>query len=153
MKDGLSDTVAGAALVGFALVLWFYLIPTFVTDVEFQSEMSPRFFPRLGAVLILGSGLVLCIRSILLRRFAAGAEKAPGDMVSRPLSAILVATSMAGFIILFQKVGYVAAAPFLLVAMTLIFGGRRPLTIATVAIATTAVLYFLFNYALNLPLS
>ena len=152
MKDGLSDTVAGAALVVFALVLWFYLIPNFVTDVDFQAEMSPRFFPRLGAVLIFGSGLFLFVRSLLLRQIAV-AEGASGDSLARPLSAILVAVAMAGFILLFQKVGYAAAAPFLLIAMTVIFGGRHPLAIATIAIATTAALYFLFSYALNLPLS
>ncbi|WP_420556633.1 tripartite tricarboxylate transporter TctB family protein [Roseovarius sp.] len=152
MKDGLSDTVAGAALVGFALVLWVYLIPTFVTEVEFQAEMSPRFFPRLGAILIFGSGLVLFLRSLRTVRSAV-ADGEAGERVARPLSAMLVALAMSGFIILFQQVGYAAAAPFLLVAMTVLFGGRHPVAVAAVAIVTTAVLYALFNYALNLPLS
>ena len=92
MKDGLSDTVAGAALVGFALVLWFYLIPTFVTEVDFQAEMSPRFFPRLGAILIFGSGLLLFLRSLRSMRSAAERLDRTYAATAQRLSTLGIAT-------------------------------------------------------------
>ncbi len=146
------DTICGLALAGFAIVLYFYLIPNFVTEVEFESEMSPQFFPQLGAILIFVGGTFLALASFWSAKSFTASE-GTAEHATMPLNALLVAAAMAGFVFLFQVAGYFVATPALIAALILIFGGRNPLIIVLVPAVTTAVLYLLFNFALNLPLS
>ncbi|WP_424987184.1 tripartite tricarboxylate transporter TctB family protein [Microbulbifer sp. S227A] len=151
MKQARVDLFSGLALAAFALVLYYYLIPNYVDGSEFDNTMSPRFFPNLGAMLIFGGGVLLVLPALWTLKSGIAVHGAP-PVGGRPLRALLAALAMAGFVVLFQWVGYFVAAPALIVSLILIFGGRNPVVIALVAAVTTGVLFLLFNYALNLPL-
>ncbi|WP_150526873.1 tripartite tricarboxylate transporter TctB family protein [Roseibium sediminis] len=153
MAQKFSDTISGMVLLFFSAVLYFYLIPNFVGSSE-AGAMSPRFFPRLGTVLIGIGGLALITISVL-----AKSPKSPEDILntrnvdtSKTFIALLVAVSMAAFILLFQWLGYFYAAPPVIVVLMVLFGARNPLVILLTAAITTAALFAVFNLGLNLPL-
>jgi len=149
-----SNTISGLVLLFFSAVLYFYLIPNFVGSSE-AGAMSPQFFPRLGTVLIGVGGLALITISVL-----AKSPQPPEDTLkkgavdtSKTLIALLVALSMAGFILLFQWLGYFYAAPPVIAVLMVLFGARNPLIVLLTAAITTAALFAVFNLGLNLPLA
>lgn len=150
MAHKTSDLVSGLVVIGFALTLYFFLIPNFVASSE-HGAMSPQFFPFLGAILIGLGGLALIVTSAFRRESGAVSSNSELD-ASKIVLALLVAAAMAGFILLFQKVGYFYAAPPFLAVMMVIFGARRPVIIVVTAAITTAALYAVFSLGLNLPL-
>ncbi|KAE9627967.1 tripartite tricarboxylate transporter TctB family protein [Parasedimentitalea maritima] len=152
MQQNRLDIISGFALTGLALTLYFYLIPNFVAENE-MGAMSPRFFPRLGALIIGAGGILLVIASSWAISRQKGVESGVAHVSDgRLANAILIVLAMAGFILLFQWFGYFYAAPPFLAALVLIFGGRNPLSILLVSAFTTATLYAVFSFGLNLPL-
>ncbi|MEM9043820.1 MAG: tripartite tricarboxylate transporter TctB family protein [Pseudomonadota bacterium] len=150
MAQKTSDLVSGLVVIGFALTLYFFLIPNFVASSE-HGAMSPQFFPFLGAILIGLGGLALIIASAFRNDADAGSNKSDFG-VSKFVLALLVAAAMAGFILLFQLAGYFYAAPPFLAVLMVLFGARGPLIIVVTAAVTTAALYAVFSLGLNLPL-
>lgn len=151
MQTTKQDLWSGLALICLAVLLYFYLIPTWVGDNTFGG-MSPQFFPRFGTVLIGLGGIALALGAIFKLRNAPqnGSESAGSSDL---IKVGLIAAAMAGFIILFQWFGYLYAAPPFLAAMMVVFGARSPVSIILVSGATTAVLFGVFSFGLNLPLS
>lgn len=153
MSRKTSDIISGLVLLCLCAALYFYLIPNFV-DGTASGAMSPRFFPRLGAILIGGGGAALVLASVLRAAPVAsepGATGAPRHPAIFPV-ALLSAAAMAGFILLFQWVGYFYAAPALIAVLMVLFGARKPLMIFLTAGIATGVLFAVFNLGLNLPL-
>lgn len=153
------DALIGVALIVFALALYFVLIPGYVAENQ-TGAMSPRFFPRFGAILIGLGGLVLVILSLGNLKRAVGQAVADGEEASRPQSSsfaalitpALITAALAGFVFLFQVLGYLYAAPLLIAVLMLLFGARNPLQIVLVSVAATGVLFVVFSYGLNLSL-
>ena len=148
-----SDMVSGLVLLGFAAALYFYLIPNFV-DSGAVGALSSRFFPRLGTLLIGVGGLALIFLSVFVKSSRPAEDDHNGNAAHHPktLIVLLVAGSMAGFILLFQWAGYFYAAPPLIGVLMVLFGARNPLIILSVAAITTAALFAVFSLGLNLPL-
>lgn len=156
MGQNKQDVISGLVLVAFSALLIAYLIPHFVEDSA-GSALSPQFFPRLGAILIGLGGLVLVVLSWLRPSRPSGpeiieptekrqTEKQQHDKV------LLIAASIAGFIFLFQWLGYFYVTPPTLALLMVLFGARHPLTIVGVAATTTIALFVLFSLGLKLPL-
>lgn len=146
------DKLSASALIVLALVLFFYLIPQYVSQAE-TPALSPRFFPYFGSLLvgIGGAILLLCsFRSMTDKNdiFAVGEEASLSSF--RPLIVILV---MSIFVMVFESFGYLSAAPPLVVALMLVFGARSVLLLCTVPVAVTATLYLMFSagFGVNLP--
>lgn len=153
MQTTKQDLWSGLALICLALMLYYYLIPTWVGDNTFGG-MSPQFFPRFGTILIGLGGVALTLGSILKLRNAP--QIGPDSVVAGSTDLVkvsLIAAAMVGFILLFQWFGYLYAAPPFLAAMMVVFGARRPVSIILVSGITTAVLFVVFSFGLNLPLS
>lgn len=148
-----SDIFSGLVLIGLSAALYFYLIPNFVDGNE-SGAMSPRFFPKLGSVLIGAGGVALTLAT--LAKQASGtsspAVDVPTGSPGKPLAALFIAAAMAAFILLFQWVGYAYAAPPFVAALMVLFGARNILTIALIAAVVSAALYAVFSLGLNLPL-
>ncbi|MCI2399070.1 tripartite tricarboxylate transporter TctB family protein [Aliiroseovarius subalbicans] len=153
------DALIGAVLIVAALTLYFVLIPGYVAENQIGA-MSPRFFPRFGAVLIGIGGLVLVILSLGNLKRAVGQAVADGEQATQPADSGLaglakpglITAALAGFVVLFQMLGYMYAAPLLIAVLMVLFGAKNPLQIVLVSIATTGVLYVVFSYGLNLTL-
>ncbi|MDC0660880.1 tripartite tricarboxylate transporter TctB family protein [Leisingera sp. SS27] len=145
------DMISGAALLVLALVLYYFLIPNFVADNGIGA-MSPRFFPKLGTMLIGAGGCILIAASL---RSSGSPRKAEApSALNRPqkLSPLLSAAAIAGFILVFQWFGYFFAAPLLIAALMIVFGCRNLLAILLLPAAATAILFAVFSFGLNLPL-
>ena len=148
-----SDITSGLVLVGASAVLYFYLIPNFVEGSE-SGAMSPQFFPRLGTILIGIGGAALILITVVTRASEETASE-PKDQTGssgKTIVALLIAAAMAGFILLFQWVGYFYAAPPLIAVLMFLFGARNPLIIVLTAAGATGALYAVFSLGLNLPL-
>lgn len=148
-----SDILSGLVLVGASAVLYFYLIPNFVTASE-NGAMSPQFFPRLGTILIGIGGAALIFITVVTRASeeTIGEAEDQTDPSGTTFVALLIAAAMAGFILLFQWVGYFYAAPPLIAVLMVLFGARNPLIIILTAAVATGALYAVFSLGLNLPL-
>ena len=150
------DVISGLVLVVFSVLLIAYLIPRFVEESA-GSALSPQFFPRLGAILIGLGGSVLVVLS-WLRPSRPQAQRSLGTTEKRQTEkqqhdkVLLIVASMAGFIFLFQWLGYSYATPPTLAVLMVLFGARHPLTIVGVAATTTIALFVLFSLGLKLPL-
>ena len=121
-----SDIISGLVLVGASTVLYFYLIPNFVQGNE-SGAMSPQFFPRLGTILIGIGGAALILITVVTRASKETASE-PEDQTGssgKTIVALLIAAAMAGFILLFQWVGYFYAAPPLIAVLMFLFGARN----------------------------
>lgn len=150
MPKKMTDLISGLVLLGFSVILYFYLIPNYV-DSSDTGAMSPRFFPRLGAILIgLGALALMAVSLMSIRRVAETHRQDRSG--HQAFVVLLIATTMAVFILLFQWAGYFYAAPVLVAALMVLFGARNPIAIAVVTAGTTAALYAVFSLGLNLPL-
>lgn len=145
------DLISGIALLAFATVLYLFLIPTYVAD-NGVGAMSPRFFPRFGALLIGAGGIVLAVSSVLKVSIIGDENVASEKADFNGLKVVAIVTSMAAFILIFQWYGYLIAGPILIALLVIIFGGRNPLIVIATSLATTGALYVLFSYGLKLPL-
>jgi len=153
MQTMKQDLWSGLALIGLALMLYYYLIPTWVGDNTFGG-MSPQFFPRFGTILIGFGGIMLTCGAIL--KLWEHDSSLPGDAVfgtTNLLKVGLIAAAMIGFILIFQWAGYLYAAPPFIAAMMIVFGARKPVSIVLVSAITTVTLFIVFSYGLNLPLT
>lgn len=144
------DTCLAVALIAIAVFVWTFLIPNFVTDAE-GGAMSPRFFPRVGAILMGIGGIILLVISLFQSSSEADRETEPFNWISLGRTALVIAV-LAGFILLFDRFGYFIAAPSFIAGLMLVFGSRNFIAIPLVAGVTTAVLFIVFSYGLNLPL-
>lgn len=147
------DLWSGMALIGLALMLYLYLIPTWVGDNTFGG-MSPQFFPRFGTILIGLGGTILTVGALVKLRKKDPPEQSDTVTGNTDLLKIgLIAAAMVGFILLFQSMGYLYAGPPFTAAMMVLFGARSPLSIVLVSAIATVALFFVFSYGLNLPLT
>ena len=156
MGQNKQDVISGLVLVAFSALLYSYLVPHFVKDSA-GSALSPQFFPRLGAILIGLGGLVLVVLSWLRSSRPSGPEtieptKRRQTEKQQHGKILLIAVSMAGFIFLFQWLGYFYATPPTLAVLMVLFGARHPVTIVGVVATTTIALFVLFSLGLKLPL-
>ena len=147
------DVISGLVLLAFSAILIACLIPYFVEEST-GSALSPQFFPRLGAVLIGLGGFVLVVLSRLRpSRHSVSGPKTTESTEKRAYGKILVVSGiMAGFILLFQWLGYFYATPLTLAVLMVFFGARHLLTIFGVVAITTIALFVLFSLGLKLPL-
>jgi len=145
------DMFVGFFILVLALILYFYLIPNFVVD-NGQDSMSPSFFPQLGTILIGMGGTSLIVTAIYSGLAENGNTKLVKISPEGLLNVFLIIVAIAGFIQLFQLLGYFYATPTLIAALMLIFGSRNSLHILIVAVISTVFFYVVFSFGLNLPL-
>lgn len=165
------DAITSLLLMLFSLLLLLWLIPNYVAMSQ-MTGMSPRFFPNFGALLLGGFSFILFIQTLIAVRKAsqaqpsmtqieqahlnkAASDKAPQTTNNNALSGVLplgVLLSLLVFILSFKWVGYLLAAPLMMLLLCLIFGGRNPLKVLFTALAAAGIIFLIFNYVLKVPL-
>lgn len=153
------DFWTGLFLFIFALLLYFYLTPNYVTEGS-AIGLSPRFFPSLSAI-------VLGVLSALLMGYSFLHIRSNGTKLNpigrgRPHSlftsfvrprTLLVVLILPIFFLLFEHFGFFMASPLTMVALMLAFGQRGKIIIISTSLLLTITLYCLFTYGLKVPLS
>jgi len=155
----IKDFWTGLFLFCISILLYFYLIPNYVTTGSGMG-MSPRFFPSMAAIL-------LGVLSLLLTSFSFVHLKRAGRRIAflryqellsisnvpikkRTLYVLLI---LVVFFLLFEHLGFFVATPFALASMMLAFGQRKWVLIISISISLPVLLYFLFTFGLKMPLN
>lgn len=151
-----TDFITGAGLFAASLIIFFYLIPTFVSGGT-HTELSPRFFPRVATILLGLLSLLMMISSARalkqsdelggLRRLLA---YRPSCTLSWPV--VITVFCLCAYFLLFEHLGFLISTPPVVAVMMWLFGQRRPLRIILISLILTGVIYTLFTYALKVPL-
>jgi hypothetical protein len=148
--------LSGLAIFGFSLVIIFFLIPEYVSVATF-TELSPRFFPMLAALMTAGLSFCLIVTSLnsLYRheKWAGLADLFIPRVTTIPKpEPFLCMAIIAAYIVLFEHIGFLIATPPVVALLMLVFGQRRPVRIAAISLILTGIIFALFTYGLKVPL-
>jgi hypothetical protein len=141
-----ADTVTGTATLALGLVA-LALVPAEVQSdgyARFGDVRSVAFFPILAAGATALFSVMLLLRGVL--------RSAPTVSVDQPWRVIAVVAALGGATALIFLLGYLPAAASLVIALSLIFGNRRPGVIAGLALVVPTGIYLLFNDVLDVLL-
>lgn len=143
------DIIASVALIGFAAVLAFVIIP-FENAGGVWHGLSPYFYP-----MIMLAGIALASVGLFVQ---AVTKPSLYDDQPNPISlsqvgffALVSVVILAGAILI-DFVGFWIGGPILIAAVMLFMGLRNPLIIVPVAIGAVAVVSIIVSWGLKTPL-
>lgn len=145
---GRIDIAYGAGL-GALSILFFTEILTASTS---SGGINPRTFPLIVILSLFGLSSVLAVRG-LIRSVREGTASAP--TLPRGRTAVKLVVFLAGgaaYVTVLEPLGFILATPVLIVLAMVLFGERRPIRIAIVSLAASALLYVLFRGIFRVPL-
>jgi len=145
------DVVAGVILLGFALLLLFYLIPNYIGQPPIMQNpmMSPRWLPTIVGWLLLVFSLLMIVQGVLVaddaedsgRRFERGAW----------LRFVLMVVALVVYAGLFEMLGAIISG-ILATFILLIAHPVRTLWVYGLAIVFPVGITLLFTEVMNVPL-
>ena len=144
----IKDAVAGAVVAVAGGVLFFAAL-SFTSPSAQADAVGPRFFPLVAsAVLVLG-GLGLVVTSL---RSRDASTRAP-DEENVPLGRlVMVFTLFAGFLLIFEPVGFLISTALFMTVMTSYVRPDRWKTNGIVGVLTSLVIHFSFTQLLGVDL-
>lgn len=140
VRSRLADRVAGAILVvvGFAVG-----VEASTFNVSFPTDpVGPKALPYLSALVFVGAGAVLSARP------GPGAPWPHRSVLLRMVGAV---AAFGAYAALIAPLGFVVATTATVSALSILFGGPWKKAVAA-AVTLSAVLWYLFVWALGLPL-
>lgn len=154
MVNELKDIVISIVLILLSVLIYVWLIPNYIPE-NLTTGMSPRFFPTFGTFLIGGFSFILLVISIF--KFTKNTKNTKTssnkkEKMSIKLAPFAVVITLSFFIVIFQWFGFLVASPITIALLMGIFGQRKLTIVLLTSIVMTAVLFFVFNYGLHLPL-
>lgn len=138
-----ADRIQGIVVLGFGIVLLWWLVPGYVTAVP-GDPLDPSMFPRAAGWIISGLGLA----QIVLAR--PGGSVPTGREVFGFVCFILALVVAALLLPLF---GFLPVACGLMIASLVLLRERRPLWAATTLVGVPIFVWFLFTVLLSRSLS
>ncbi len=132
--SGIVTAIAGA-------VLLFWIIPA-QTEVLDSGWLNPTTLPRITATIIMFAGIIHVL-------FPAGT--AEFDIKFSLRMGMFFIVTVAG-IYLMSVIGFIIAAPLLVLVIMLMIGERRPLWLAMGIILLPALIWFCVDFLLDKPL-
>ena len=109
---------------------------------------NPTWIPRGVALCLLIASLLLLFRAVSGRSL-----RLPGRLEGADRSRVLwVAALTGGYVILLERVGFIATTAPYLFGLALVLGERRWVRLALFAVVVPVATYLLFDTALNVPL-
>lgn len=129
-----------AALVLLALGAGYGVLTSQLPARSLPDTPGPPFFPWINTVVILALSAMLLVQGLVSAGGPAPTEGGARLRASWALGAFFV------YLLILPGLGFLlATAPFF-AALMILFGETRALRVAAGALATTAVLYFLFRH-------
>jgi hypothetical protein len=141
------DLASGAALLVFALLLWFWLIPAFGGSGE------QLLLPRLVAGTVGALALVLLAGTVARRRAAAGDDPFVELGGGEPKPLVALAGVWALYCLGLDFLGFYIGALAALPASFLLLGVRRPVVIGGWTVGALLLLHLVFErgFQLRMP--
>lgn len=145
------DVLAGLVLLGFSVVLIFYLVPNHINEPPILQNpmMSPRWLPRIVGWLMLGFSVLLIIQGM----FAESKSDDDGRRIEKGpwLRFALMSLALVVYVGLFELLGAVISG----VLATLILFAAHPVRtwwVYSLAFIFPVAVAFLFVKVMNVPL-
>ncbi|MCK5099147.1 MAG: tripartite tricarboxylate transporter TctB family protein [Desulfobacteraceae bacterium] len=135
------NRISGLAVIIGGAILLFWVIPH-QTEIVDYGWLKPATLPRISAIIIIIAGLIHFI-------FPTG--KADFDVVFSLRVGLFFVISCSG-LYLMSLIGFVLAAPILIVVIMILIGERRPLWLISGIILLPASIWFCVSFLLNKPL-
>jgi putative tricarboxylic transport membrane protein len=137
---GPTDRVAGGLLVALGVGV---ALDASTFDVAFLTDpVGPKALPMLAAVIFVAAGVILLVRGGEARTWP------PAGVLLRMGAAAAV---FAVYALLLAPLGFVVATTLAVAGLSMLFGGPPRKSLASAALLS-AVLWYLFVWALGLPL-
>ncbi|CAD5247854.1 MULTISPECIES: tripartite tricarboxylate transporter TctB family protein [Halomonadaceae] len=146
-----SDLITGIVLLGFAIVLVFYLVPNYINEPPILQNpmMSPRWLPAIIGWLILLFSILLILQAFILEGKTEEDERAIEKGSTRRF--VLMVLSLVIYIALFEVMG----AVFCGILATLVLFVAHPVRtwwVYSLAFLFPVVVALLFVEVMNVPL-
>lgn len=146
-----SDLITGIVLLGFAIVLVFYLVPNYINEPPILQNpmMSPRWLPTIIGWLILLFSILLILQAFILEGKSEEDERAIEKGSSRRF--VLMVLSLVIYVALFEAMG----AVFCGILATLVLFVAHPVRtwwVYSLAFLFPIVVALLFVEVMNVPL-
>ena len=135
------NRISGLAVIIGGAILLFWVIPHQTEAVDY-GWLKPATLPKISAIIIVISGLIHFI-------FPTG--KADFDVAFSLRVGLFFVISCIG-LYLMNLIGFVLAAPILIVVIMMMIGERRPLWLVSGIILLPASIWFCVSFLLNKPL-
>lgn len=135
------NRLSGLVVVIFGLLLYFWIIPTQTETVD-SGWLRPETLPNITSVIIIIFGLIHFI-------FPKGSEEF--DLAFTGRVGLFFVIGIIG-LYLMSIIGFIFAAPILVLVLMLIIGERRPLWLIGGVILLPAAIWFFVDFLLNRPL-
>ena len=136
-----TDRIAGLIIATLGLVLLFVIFPVAIEDIE-GGSIQPDTLPNALAGFLAACGILLALK--------------PGEPTTRDswelMMVLLYLTVMALGLFAISHFGFVIVAPFLALAIMLLFGERRPFWLALGCAGMPAIIWLLVVQILERPL-
>ena len=133
-----TDRLVGLILAILGLLLLFVVFPIAIEDIE-GGSIQPNTLPNALAGLLAVCGLILALRPGQL------SKREPQELM---MVAIYLAIIAVGLFVM-SRFGFVIVAPFLALAIMLLFGERRPFWLALGSLGMPAAIWFLVAQVLE----
>lgn len=149
-RTGEAVILVGLGVLGLFTVVYSQL--TLPLDNPMGAGVGPRLFPQLaGATMILMSVYLLGERFYRRRQNTVEDETIEME-VQDILRVLVVIVISAGYMILFESLGFLIATSAVLFLLFVTNGLSRPVLAAVLAVGFTVTIYLMFRVALKLPL-
>ncbi|TVP46359.1 MAG: tripartite tricarboxylate transporter TctB family protein [Halomonas sp.] len=145
------DVVAGSILLGFSLVLVFYLVPNYINEPPMLQNpmMSPRWLPGIVGWLIVLFSILLILQGCLLDRSSEEDERAIEKGSTQRF--VLMVVALLIYVALFESMG----AVFTGILATLVLFVAHPVRTwwaYSLAFVFPIAVTFIFVKVMNVPL-
>ena len=146
-----SDLITGIVLLGFAIVLVFYLVPNYINEPPILQNpmMSPRWLPTIIGWLILLFSVLLILQAFIVEQRAEEDERAIEKGSTRRF--VLMVLSLVIYVALFEAMG----AVFCGILATLVLFVAHPVRtwwVYSLAFLFPIIVTLLFVEVMNVPL-
>ncbi|MBS3668267.1 MULTISPECIES: tripartite tricarboxylate transporter TctB family protein [Halomonadaceae] len=146
-----SDLITGIVLLGFAIVLVFYLVPNYINEPPILQNpmMSPRWLPTIIGWLILLFSVLLILQAFIMEQRAEEDERAIEKGSTRRF--VLMVLSLVIYVALFEAMG----AVFCGILATLVLFVAHPVRtwwVYSLAFLFPIIVTLLFVEVMNVPL-
>lgn len=146
-----SDLITGIVLLGFAIVLVFYLVPNYINEPPILQNpmMSPRWLPTIIGWLILLFSILLILQACIVEQRTEEDERAIEKGSTRRF--VLMVLSLVIYVALFEAMG----AVFCGILATLVLFVAHPVRtwwVYSLAFLFPIIVTLLFVEVMNVPL-
>lgn len=146
------DTILGAGLFVFALLLWFWIIPVWASG-HGEHVITAQIVAILVGALSLGM-IVLTLLGMSVETAAAADDPFVQTRLGQePANLFLFVAAWAVYLLALPQVGFYIASAVVLPVSIALLGVRRPLILAAATVGTLIVVHLVFErgFQLRLP--